>query len=81
MEKGERVVVDFAFEVPLRRGRYGISVGARASGEDSYLDKVDVAATFRIKRPRDRKPFQGVVHLPTEIKVHAPEEERQGRSA
>ncbi len=81
MEKGERVVVDFAFEVPLRRGRYSISVGARASGEDSYLDKVDVATIFRIKRPRDRKPFQGVVHLPTEIKVHAPEGERQGRSA
>jgi ABC-2 type transport system ATP-binding protein len=81
IEKGERVVVDFTFKIPLRKGRYGISVGARAGGEDSYLDKVDVATTFRIKRPRDRKSFRGVVHLPTEIKVHAPEGERQGRSA
>jgi ABC-2 type transport system ATP-binding protein len=80
MEKGERMVVDFSFEVPLRRGRYSISAGARAAGEDSYLDRIDVATTFRIKRPQNRKPFQGIVHLPTEIKVHASESERQSRS-
>ena len=80
MQKGERVVVDFTFKVPLRQGRYSISAGARAGSEDSYLDRVDVAITFRIKRPRDRKPFQGIVHLPTEIKVHTSEGERQGRS-
>jgi ABC-2 type transport system ATP-binding protein len=81
MEKGERVVVDFTFKVPLRKGRYSISASARAGGRDSYLDRVDIAATFRIKRPRNRKPFHGIVHLPTEIKVHAQEGERQGRSA
>ena len=82
MEKGERVVVDFTFKVPLRKGRYSVSIGARASGEDSYLDKVDVATTFRIKLPRNRKPSWGLVQVPTEIKVHdAPEGERQGRSA
>jgi ABC-type polysaccharide/polyol phosphate transport system ATPase subunit len=82
MEKGERVVVDFALKVPLRRGRYGISVGVRASGEDSFLDWVDwvdIATTFRIKLPRDRKPFLGVVHLPTKVRVHTLEGERQGR--
>jgi hypothetical protein len=79
MEKGERVVVDFSFEVPLRRGRYSISAGARAGSEDSYLDRVDAATTLRITRPQNRKPFHGVVNLPTEIQVHAPE--RQGRSA
>jgi ABC-2 type transport system ATP-binding protein len=81
MQKGERVVVDFTFMVPLRKGRYIISAGARAGGEDSYLDRVDFAITFRIKRPRGRKPFQGIVHLPTEIKVHTSERERQGGSA
>ena len=81
-EKGERVVVDFTFEVPLRKGRYSISAGVRAGGEDSsYLDRVDAATTFRIKRPRDHIPSQGVVHLPTEIKVRVPEGERQGGSA
>jgi ABC-type polysaccharide/polyol phosphate transport system ATPase subunit len=79
MEKGERVVVDFSFKVPLRKGRYSISAGARAGGEDSYLDRVDAATTLRITRPQNRKPFHGVVHLPTEIQVHAPE--GQGRSA
>jgi ABC-2 type transport system ATP-binding protein len=82
MEQGKRVVVDFAVKVPLRKGRYTVGVGVRASDkEDSYLDRIDVAKNFRIKPPRGRKPFRGVVHLPTEIKVHAPEEERQGRSA
>jgi ABC-type polysaccharide/polyol phosphate transport system ATPase subunit/acylphosphatase len=81
MEKGERVVVDFTFKVPLREGRYSISAGVRASGEDTYLDRVDVATTLRIEYPQDRRPCRGVVHLPTEIKVHAPGGERQGRSA
>ncbi len=81
MGKGERVVVDFSFEVPLRKGRYSIEAGVRAGGEDSYLDRVEVATTFRIKRPRDQRPSQGIIELPTQIKVSVPEEKRQGRSA
>ena len=81
MERGERIVVDFTFEVPLRRGLYSISAGARAGDKDSYLDKVDVATRLRIKRPRDQSRSQGVVRLPTEIKVRTPKGERQGQSA
>ena len=82
MEKGERVTVDFAFKVPLHHGPYNVTAAVRAGDEDSYLDVADAAAAFRITRPQDREPFEGLVHLPTEIKVHdAPEEERQGRSA
>jgi ABC-type polysaccharide/polyol phosphate transport system ATPase subunit len=81
MEKGERVIVDFAFEVPLKRGFYNISASARASGEDLYLDNIDVARTFRIRRPRDRSRSWGLMRLPTEIKVHTPAEERRGWSA
>jgi ABC-2 type transport system ATP-binding protein len=77
MEKGERLVVDFTFKVPLRRSRYSIRAAVRAGGRDTYMDKVDVAMSFRIARPRDRKTFQGLVHLPTEINVHALEGERQ----
>jgi ABC-2 type transport system ATP-binding protein len=80
-EKGEQVVVDFTFEVPLGRGFYNISVGARAGDEDSYLDKIDAATTFRVKRPRDRSRSQGLVRLPTDIKVRLPEGEQQGRLA
>jgi hypothetical protein len=81
MEKGERIVVDFTFEVPLRRGVYNISVGARRGDRHSYLDKIDAATTFRIKRPQDQSRSRGVVRLPTQIKVHTPEGERRGRSA
>ena len=81
-EMGERVVVDFVFKAPSRRGRYSISVGARAGKTESYLDKVEIATTFRAKRSRNGKPSSNVVHLPTAIKVYAPEEEhRQGRPA
>lgn len=82
MANGERVTVDFAFRVPLHHGPYNVTAAVRAGDEDTYLDVADAAATFRITRPQDREPFEGLVHLPTEIRVHdAPEEERQGRSA
>jgi ABC-type glutathione transport system ATPase component len=82
MKKGERVTVDFAFKVPLHHGLYNVTVAARAGDEDTYQDVAEEAATFRITRPQDREPFEGIVHLPTEIRVHdAPEAERQGRSA
>jgi len=81
VEKGKGVVVDFAFKVPLQHGLYKVTAAVR-TGEGLYLDLVDEATTFRISRPQDRDPFQGIVHLPTEITVHdAPEDERQGRSA
>jgi Wzt C-terminal domain/2-oxoglutarate dehydrogenase N-terminus len=74
MDKGERVVVDFAFKVPLGKRRYSISAGVRAGSGDFYLDSIDVATSFRI-----------ALNLPAEIRaevrVHTPEGERQGRSA
>ena len=80
MKKGERVVVDFTFEVPLRKGRYSISAAARVDDRNSYLDRVDIATTLRIKRPRDQAPSRSLMRLPTQIKLYAPEGERQGRS-
>jgi hypothetical protein len=87
MNKGEQVVVDFTFKVPLRRGRYGIRVSARERGkdsfldwEDSFLDWVDIATTIKVKQPRDRRPYRAVVHLPAKVRVHTPEGEQQGRS-
>ena len=81
MAKGKQVVVDFAFEVPLQKGRYGISAGLRAGDKDSYLDRIEVATTLRVARPKYRKRFRGAVHLPTKIEVHSPAGERQGHSA
>ena len=82
MRKGERVVVDFSFEVPLKKGLYSINVGVRGGdGEGSLLDKVDGAATFRIKPPRDQNRSRGLVRLPMEVKVHTPKGKGRGRSA
>jgi hypothetical protein len=81
MEKGERAMVDFVFKLPLQQGQYSIATAARAGSKGYYLDQVDSATTFKITRPLNRSPFRGVVHLPTEIKVHIPEGDRQGRSA
>jgi ABC-2 type transport system ATP-binding protein len=81
MEKGEQVVVDFTFKVPLQHGVYNVTADARVASEDLYLDRANMAKNFRITRPSDRNPYRGVVHLPTEIKVHSPEGEKQGRSA
>src|SRR5918999_1776394 len=81
MEKGEQVVVDFTFKVPLQHGVYNVTADARVASEDLYLDRVDAPTRFRITRPSDRNPYRGVVHLPTEIKVHPPEGKQQGRSA
>jgi ABC-2 type transport system ATP-binding protein len=81
MEKGERVVVDFIFKVPLQHGLYNVTADARVPSEDLYLDRAETPKNFRITRPSDRNPSRGVVHLPTEIQVRSPEGEKQGRSA
>jgi ABC-2 type transport system ATP-binding protein len=78
MEKGEQVAVDFTFKAPLQPGHYSVSIAASTGGKD--LDRVDAATTFEVLRPQDRNPLKGLVHLPAQIKVHAPEGERQGRS-
>ncbi len=80
MKEGERVVVDFSFKVPLRKGRYSISAAARVGDRNSYLDWVDIATTLRIKHPRDQAPSRSLMRLPTQIKLYASEETRQGRS-
>ena len=73
--------MDFTFKVPLQKGRYGIMVTARGAGDrDSYLDWVDVATTLMIKLSRDQMPSRGLMRLPTQIKLYAPDGTRQGRS-
>ncbi|MDQ3863722.1 MAG: ATP-binding cassette domain-containing protein [Actinomycetota bacterium] len=67
-EMKERMVVDFTFDVPLPKGRYSMSVGVRAGDESSYLEKINAATSFRVKRPQDR----GQAPQPTQIKIHTP---------
>jgi ABC-type glutathione transport system ATPase component len=82
MKKGEHATVDFTFEIPLQYGAYSVTATTRAGGsENLHMDRVEAAANFEISHPGDHSPVRGILHLPVEIKVHAPEGERQGRSA
>ncbi len=81
VEKGERVMVDFTFNVPLQAGLYNVTAGAYAGSEELFLlDRVKAAIDFSIAPPQGESLFGGIVHLPTEVKVHARAGERQGRS-
>ncbi len=81
VEKGERVMVDFTFKVPLKDGLYSVTAGAYAGSEELLLlDRAKAVIVFNIAPPQDESLFGGMVHLPTEVKVHAPAGERQGRS-
>ena len=80
--RGEQVIVDFTFEVPLQQGAYSVSVAlSRANNKDLYLDRVDVATVFKITRPEGRGPIDGLVDLPTEVEVHSLVREQESNSA
>ncbi len=83
MEKGDRIVADFAFEVPIKPGSYTVSasVASPSRPKGAYFDRVDVAAVFKVSKPKGRANIQGLVHLPTEAEIHIPANGRQSRSA
>jgi ABC-2 type transport system ATP-binding protein len=67
-EAGERVAVDFTFDVPLRPGSYevDVSVSAPAGGE---RDRIRAAATLRIGQEEEGRPVRGLLYLPTAVEV------------
>lgn len=73
-EEGERVVVDFTFRAPLRKGTYSINATVFSSQQKNlYYDWVDVATVFEVPIPTRRAPVKGLVHLPTTVEIHTPE--------
>jgi ABC-type polysaccharide/polyol phosphate transport system ATPase subunit/LysM repeat protein len=80
VEKGERVTVDFTFKVPLQHNLYTVTTTIRGGEESLVLDQAKAIA-FSIAQHEEGSSFQGLVHLPTEIKVFVPQGERQGQSA
>jgi len=77
---GERVVVDFTFKAPFRPGDYSITAAlSRPEDRDVYLDRVDVATVFKIERPEGRGPVQGLIDLPSRVRIH--DQENSSRSA
>ena len=84
VEKGEWVTVDFTFKLPLQHSLYTVTAtvrGGQDGDEESLVLDQAKAITFSIARPEQGSSFQGLVSLPTEIKVFAPQGERQGQSA
>ena len=74
---GDRALVEFNFPIPLKNGRYSVSA-AVTRGKNASLDRVGVAAVFKVSRPRDRGAFPGLVHLPTRVTVHEAGPARRG---
>ncbi|MBA3232304.1 MAG: ABC transporter ATP-binding protein [Acidobacteria bacterium] len=74
-EKGERVIVDFTFKVPLQPGPYSVAASVSHQKEKNlYLDWVDVAAVFKISRP-EQGNIAGLIDLPAEVEVRSPDRE------
>ncbi len=72
--EGERTIVDFTFAVPLQPGGYSVSAGINPPGNRKlYLDWVDVATAFQIDRTQQPGAIMGVVRLPTQVEIHAPD--------
>jgi ABC-type polysaccharide/polyol phosphate transport system ATPase subunit len=68
--EGDRVIVDFTLETPLKAGPYVATVIAYdPQVEESYLDQAE--STFKITRPEDDHPVRGLVDLPATVEVHA----------
>ena len=83
-QKGEQATVDFTFGVPLRSGAYRVDATVTSpKAEDADLARTQNAATFRVTESGSLTPVRGLVHLPTEIRVHGLEgrRERPGRPA
>jgi ABC-type polysaccharide/polyol phosphate transport system ATPase subunit len=74
-EADERVIVDFTFRAPLRHGTYSVNAAIYGSRQKSvYFDWVDVAAVFEVPIPTRRAPVKGLIHLPTTVEVHTPDD-------
>ncbi|CAN5699664.1 ABC transporter ATP-binding protein [soil metagenome] len=76
-QQGERVIVDFDFEVPLQPGSYSVTAAiSPPKSNNVYMDWVDVAAAFKISRP-ERGNIKGLVHLPTQARLHSPDSDEE----
>jgi ABC-type polysaccharide/polyol phosphate transport system ATPase subunit len=80
-DEGEQAAVDFTFAVPLGSGTYNVDAyltNPQANGSD--VARIQNAATFEIIQDGTLAPVRGLVDLPADVEIHAPEG-RQGRQA
>lgn len=70
---GEAAVVDFSFQPALKHGQYSVAATVRRRGGESSADYVAVAAVFKVSRPSGGGSIEGLVHLPTVVRVSGEE--------
>ena len=79
-EQGERVTVDFTFDVPLQPGPYGVDVAMLRNG-DSYPDRAEEAAVLEVTQDAGgESPGPGLVRLPARVEIHGPQSGRESPS-
>ena len=79
-DEGEQAAVDFTFAVPLGSGTYNVEAyltNPQANGSD--VARIQNAAPFEITQDGTLAPVRGLVDLPADVEIHAPEgrQERQ----
>ncbi len=68
---GERLVVDFVTSLSIRPGSYSVNPAlSRDPFLPQYLDWVDNASVFEVIPADPRIPIYGIVHFPTDIRIH-----------
>ena len=72
-ETGERLTVDFAFDVPLRPGDYSLDASFSASRGGEQV-RASARSPFRVTEPEGSRPARGLVYLPTTVEILGPEE-------
>jgi ABC-type polysaccharide/polyol phosphate transport system ATPase subunit len=79
-DEGEQAAVDFTFAVPLGSGTYNVDAyltNPQANGSD--VARIQNTTTFEITQDGTLAPVRGLVDLPADVEIHAPEggQERQ----
>ena len=71
---GERVIVGFTFQVPLRHGRYSVAVAVlHLERKDLHLDRISVAVAFKLSHPLGRNASLGLIRPPTRLDIFEPD--------
>lgn len=65
-----------------KQGAYSVNAAiSYPRSKKPYMDWLDVAAVFKIRRPADRGAIPGLVYIPTRVEIHGPHQARRDQTA
>jgi hypothetical protein len=80
--KGERLVVDFTFDVPLKQGAYSINAAVPyPQSKKFYMDWLDLTAVSKIRRSEDRGAILNLVYILARVEVPSSYQGRRDQTA